>query len=98
MNARRKSNNEQEAVPVWEKRLTLWIITGLVGYIAIIAVDMKTQLSVIQADFNNSLKTLETHASTLKEHDSRLNNHDRRLIKIETSRTVDRQKFDKAGS
>jgi hypothetical protein len=98
VNAQRRSSSEQEVVPVWEKRLTLWIITGLVGFIAVMAVDMRTQLSVIQANFNNALKTIEVHATVLKEHDNMLNNHDRRLIKIETSRTSIRRGFEKAGS
>ncbi|MES0340695.1 MAG: hypothetical protein ABUK08_00105 [Candidatus Humimicrobiaceae bacterium] len=85
-----ENNDNNAIVKEWEKRLSIWIITALVGFIATIAVQMKTQLEVIQANFDNSLNTQEKHGKILDKHDFELKDHEGRLIQIETARKIDK--------
>jgi hypothetical protein len=89
------ANNREEdttTVKEWEKRIAIWLIIGLVGFIANVAVQMNTQLSVIQANFDNSLKTQEKHGKILEQLNFELKDHEGRLIQIETARS---QKIDR---
>ena len=85
-----ENNDNNATVKEWEKRISIWLITALVGFIALTAVEMKTQLGIIQANFDNSLKTQEKHGKILDKHDFELKDHEGRLIQIETARKIDK--------
>lgn len=72
-----------EQIPVWERRLTAWIITGLMVFIASVAVDMKTQMGIIQADFKNVSATVAEHKILFERSDSKSLDHEKRLITLE---------------
>jgi hypothetical protein len=75
----------EQNVSVWEKRLTLLIITALIGYIATIAGDMKAQLVIIETRLTNTVQTIEKHGQKLLQHDADLRNQDNRLTRVEAT-------------
>lgn len=75
---------KEENKMVWEKRLTLIVITLLIGYIANIAGDIAGRVKVMEAGMVQIVKVLDKQEVTLKDHQDQLYNHDRRLTTVET--------------
>lgn len=75
----------EQNVSVWEKRLTLIVMTLLIGYIATVAGDMKSQLSVIETKLGSMVKTIERHDLQLLRHAEDLRNQDNRLTRVEAT-------------
>lgn len=73
----------EEGVSVWEKRLTLIVITALVGYIATVASGVKSQLDVIDSGLRNAIKIIEKHDGILSDHTKDLRVQDTRLTRVE---------------
>lgn len=71
-------------LPRWEKRLTLAIITALLVYIASVATDLRTEVSVASTRMLNLVSKVDRHEKKLEHHDVRLNKHDSRLMRVET--------------
>jgi len=79
---------QAKMVPVWEKRATLYIITSLVGFIAMTAVIATNQISVMQANIHNFLKTQsstnEIVSKVLEKHSDQIQINTINIVKMES--------------
>lgn len=71
-------------VPIWEKRLFIVVVAGMIGYIATIAGDVKSQIGIIQNNLYNITKIIEKYEIQLTEHSKDLRNQDNRIARIES--------------
>lgn len=69
---------------VWEKRLSMLIITGLIGYIASIAGNMNVELGIINTKLTEMIKMVEKHDKQLIKHAEDLREQDNRLTRLES--------------
>jgi hypothetical protein len=69
---------------VWEKRLSMIIITVLIGYIASIAGSMNVELGIINTKLTAMIKMVEKHDKQLIKHAEDLRNQDNRLTRLES--------------
>ena len=75
---------QERNVTVWEKRLTLIVMTLLIGYIANVAGDMRSRLEVIETNLNNTGAIIEKHDGMLMRHEQDLRRQDNRITRVES--------------
>lgn len=59
-----------------EKRVLWWFIAGVVGWIGLIATDMKTNVAV-------AVSTISKHDEVIKAHETDIKDHEKRLTTVE---------------
>jgi len=79
-------NNEKQqndTLSKLEKRLTLFIITFLVGFIATVLVNVQTELGIVSARMSAILDMMDKHDQQLMKHADDLRKQDNRLTRME---------------
>lgn len=79
-----EENKDNDKGNVWEKRLSMLIITGLIGYIASIAGNMNVELGIINTKLSEMIKMVEKHDKQLIKHAEDLRDQDNRLTRLES--------------